>query len=282
MAQKAEYFHMIVNAWAKGWEVFYQRGHAMLAAQIGSHLAWKIGDRPARLVETIAAIFHHDDLAKEWESDHLSEVGTPLDFTLQIAQQNVEIEPLEAVIDHARYRGRWVALLVSMHCCFLNAPKRGESAAVAEFLRQQKAQQRRWQRNLGITTAQANQAYAFLQWCDRLSLILCRRELPSRQRAIEISQGPDGKRYDAIQNANGSVTIRPWPFQSNTFSVDVEAVYLTQPTFKSNDALIEALRTARINTIEWEFVKEDTPKQTSRSLHKRVADKHRAQPLGEE
>ncbi|MBC8171619.1 MAG: DUF3891 family protein [Anaerolineae bacterium] len=36
------------------------------------------------------------------------------------------------------------------------------------------------------------------QWADRLSLILCRRELPEADRALEISAGPDGIRYNVM------------------------------------------------------------------------------------
>jgi len=278
---------MIVNALEKGWEVFYHRGHAVLAAQIGAQLAWTIGDRPARLIESIAAIFHHDDMALEWESDHLSDVGTPMDFTLQAAQKDMDAETIrtmEQLIEHASYRGRWVALLVSMHCCFLNEPKRKQSAALASFLRSQKAQQKRWQRALKITVTQANQAYAFMQWCDRLSLMLCQRELPTRQRAIEVSLGPDGQRYDAVQREDGSVTIRPWPFKQASFTVDIEATYLTQPTFKDNPAFIAALRTAPVKTIEWQFSMDSGTKNGNhvREMHRRPVEKARSQPHGEE
>ena len=275
---------MIVNTLAKGWEVFFHRGHAVLAAQIGAQLAWTISDRPVRLIETIAAILHHDDLAVEWEGHHLSEVGTPLDFTLQAAESKITLEPMEQLVDHARYRGRWVAMLVSMHCCFLNAPKRQQSKTLATFLRNQKAQQKRWQHELGITVAQANQAYAFMQWCDRLSLILCQRELPQRQRAIEISLGPDGKRYDAVQQEDGSVTVQPWPFKQASFSVDAEASYLDQPTFKDNDALIAALRSAPIKTIEWQFVEAGAAQKGKNApdRQRHSADKKRSQSHGEE
>ncbi|MEG4574371.1 DUF3891 family protein [Microcoleus sp. N3A4] len=57
-----------------------------------------------------------------------------------------------------------------------------------------------------ISQQEAESAYAFFQWCDRLSLILCTRELPAGERALEISVGPDGKRYDLLQNSNQLVT----------------------------------------------------------------------------
>jgi hypothetical protein len=219
------------------------------------HLAWQVGERPARMAETIAAIFQHDDLVLEWDSELIGPAGTPLDFTLQAPlQTEVDPEPQIKLIEHAQYRGRWVAMLVSMHCCFLNAPKAGESKEIAKFLKTQRAQQQRWQRELGITPAVAEQAYALMQWCDRLSLILCRRELPSRERWLEVSAGPDGRRYDARQRHDGTIEVQPWPFRTPAFTVDAEFVQLTQPAFKNNADLIAALRAAPINAIEWQFV----------------------------
>lgn len=55
---------MIAHPTATGWEIIYHRAHALLAAQIAAR--WGRESRPARLVETIAAISHHDDLEREW------------------------------------------------------------------------------------------------------------------------------------------------------------------------------------------------------------------------
>ena len=228
---------MIVNQISTGWEIIYQRAHAMLAAQTAFRLAahWHVGDRPARMVETIAAIIHHDDLAKEWETATLSSAGTPLDFTLSVSNEfsTPDPIPLYELIEHAQYRGRWVALLVSMHTCFLNAPKHGQSKALDIFLQTQVEKQRQWRRGLGITKQESDQACAYMQWCDRLSLILTQRQLATRERALEISRGPDGRRYDIIQRQDSTLNVSPWPFDVPTFTVNVEASYLRQVTFKS-------------------------------------------------
>lgn len=275
------YLTVIVNSLPNGWEVIYHRAHALLAAQIGSQLTarWHVGERPARLVETIAAISHHDDLAREWEDNNLSHAGTPLDFTLKGSTEPLSVAPLHELIEHARYRGRWVALLVSMHCSFLNEPKRGQNKEIDAFLTEQAREQKRLLSDLGINKSVAEQAYAFMQWCDRLSLILCQRALPARERALEVSKGPDGIRYDVMQHDDGTVTVTPWPFDTPGFQVDVEATYLSQPTFKSNSELIEALRTAPIKTIEWVFAAH----QTKAAKRKRpTAEQRRAKTPGEE
>lgn len=241
---------MIANQHQNGWEIIYHRAHALLAAVLAGH--WRRKDLPLRWAETLAAISHHDDLEKEWEGEHLTEVGTPLDFTLS---NKSSIEKLRKLTTNSRYRGRWVAMLISMHMSFLNEGKRGESEELDRFLDEQKENQEKWQKELNITKEEAEEAYAFMQWCDRLSLILCNRELPAGERALEIAKMPDGNRYDIMQRADGTVTIAPWPFEEEKLTVGVEACYLTQVQFDSNEELTQALQQAPIESLEWHFVK---------------------------
>ncbi|MFB2971935.1 DUF3891 family protein [Aerosakkonema sp. BLCC-F183] len=239
---------MIVNQHENGWEVIYHRAHALLAAELGGQ--WRKKDRPLRWIETIAAISHHDDLEREWEENHLTEAGTPLDFTLV---HKTDIEKLRQLTTNARYRGRWVAMLISMHMSFLNEGKRGESEELDNFLDEQKEHQAKWQHELKIAKEEADRAYAFMQLCDRLSLILCKRELPAGERALEIAKGPNGQRYNVMQRRDSNVTVTPWPFEDEKFVVRVEACYLTQVKFDRNSELTEALQQAPIELLEWHF-----------------------------
>ena len=111
---------MILNLVENGWEVIYHRAHALLAAQLAGQ--WKKSESPLRLYETIAAISHHDDLEREWEGNQLTEAGAPLDFTLD---KKTSLKKLRELTTNSRYRGRWVAMLISMHTSFLNEGKRG-------------------------------------------------------------------------------------------------------------------------------------------------------------
>jgi hypothetical protein len=240
---------VIVNQHEKGWEVIYHRAHALLAAQLAGH--WNRDNAPTRLYETIAAISHHDDLEKEWEGNQLTPAGTPLDFTLD---KSTSLKKLRELTKNALYRGRWVALLISMHMSFLNEGKRGESAEFDSFLDEQIENQEQWRRQLKLTKKEVESAYAFMQMFDRLSLILCKRELPVGERALEIAKGPGGQRYDVIQLNDEKVTVKPWPFEES-FTVNVEACYLTQVKFESNEEFTEALQSAPIHPIEWTFVK---------------------------
>jgi hypothetical protein len=249
---------VIVNATSTGWEVIYHRSHALLAAQLAGQ--WKRKNSPPRIYETLAAISHHDDLEKEWEEDNLTEAGAPKDFlmtddTLTKDSSEESFKKLADLAKNARYRGRWVAMLISMHISRLNEHKRGQSPAFDKFLDEQLDNQKHYRKELGIEKDEATAAYAFMQWCDRLSLILCQQELPADERFLEISKGPDGQRYDIMQRSDGLVKVEPWPFEDDKFTVNVEACDLHQVKFKSNAELTQALQTAPIKVLEWTFVK---------------------------
>ncbi|MEH1981561.1 MAG: DUF3891 family protein [Nostoc sp.] len=245
---------MIVKATTYGWKIIYHRAHALLAAQLAGQ--WRHQDVPVRLYETLAAISHHDDLEKEWEEDILTEAGAPKDFTLNSdTDADAGVEKLAELAKNALYRGRWVALLISMHISRLNEPNRGKSSKLDKVLDEQLQNQQRWRKELGIKKEEVDAAYVFMQWCDRLSLILCQQELPDDERFLEISKGPNGQRYDIMQHRDNLVTVKPWPFQEEQFTVNVEACDLFQVKFESNTELAQALQKAPINVLEWTFVK---------------------------
>jgi hypothetical protein len=243
---------MIVNPTAAGWEVIYHRAHALMAAEIALH--WNTDERPERLAETITAIAQHDDLEREWQGNNLSPAGAPLDFTLNEKPLSF-VEPWQRLISGGLYRGRWVALLTSMHVCFLTAPARGEDTTLDAFIEEQLKQQAAWRKQLGVTKQEAERSYAFLQWCDRLSLILCQRQIPERERWLEISPGPDGTRHDLLQRPDETLVVRPWPFRQGAFEVGVDTVILNQLSFASNDELVAALQGAPVERLSWRFVK---------------------------
>ncbi len=242
---------MIVNPTQTGWDIIYHRAHALLAAQIAGQ--WRLKEAPPRLYETIAAISHHDDLEREWEENILTEAGAPMDFTLN---PDCDYDRLYQHIERALYRGRWVALMTSMHLFRLNSGTKGQSEAADRFLDEQLSLQQQWQKELGISKDEVASSYAFLQWCDRLSLILCQQELPDDERALEISLAHDGQRYDIKQFSNKLVTVMPWCFEDERFTVNVEASSLSQVKFDDNASLVEALKQAPRKLLEWTFVKD--------------------------
>jgi Protein of unknown function (DUF3891) len=239
---------VIVNLTENGWEIIYHRAHALLAAQIAGY--WHTPDDTAHLVDTIAAIAHHDDLEREWQGDHLTKAGAPFDFTLG---SDLSVPPLYKHIEEALYRGRWVALLVSMHMSFLNQDNRGQTPEFDEFLDKQIELQRAWRKSLKVKKADTEKTYAMMQCCDRLSLILCQRQIPEGERWLEIAKGPTGEQHDLIQRGDNTLSVKPWPFTEDKFTVRVDAAYLTQMKFESDRELIESLHQAPMDSIEWTF-----------------------------
>jgi hypothetical protein len=238
---------MIVNLQADGWEIIYHRAHALLAAQIAG--AWYLeNSQSPYAINTIAAISHHDDLEKEWEDDQLTPAGAPKDFTLD---GQTSVKQLKKHIEDSLYRGRWVALLTSMHSCFLNQD--AESFELAQFVEEQQDLQKQWRKELEISQKEAESAYQFMKWCDRLSLILCQRQIPDNQRDLEINQGADGKTYYVSQSPDGYLTVTPWCFTQEKFTVKVEASYLSQIEFADNQSLKKALKAAPRKYLEWTF-----------------------------
>ncbi|BAU64315.1 unknown protein [Stanieria sp. NIES-3757] len=241
---------MIVNLQSDGWEIIYHRAHALLAAQIAG--AWHLEDAVPGIIDTIAAISHHDDLEKEWQEDLLTPAGAPMDFTLE---RQTPVEKLRQHIEDSLYRGRWVALLTSMHLCFINS--QNDSSEVKKFIKEQEDLQTTWRKELAVKKEQAESAYRFMQWCDRLSLILCQNQLPENERALEIDIGPNKKQYNVMQFNNGLVTVNPWPFNQDKFTVKVEASHLSQIKFDSNADLKKALKTAPRSYRQWTFIKQN-------------------------
>ena len=239
---------MIVNMQSDGWEIIYHRAHALLAAQIAAH--WNQQDSPQRITDTIAAISHHDDLEKEWEKDQLTEAGAPKDFT---QEGQTSAEQLTKHIEEALYRGRWVALLTSMHTCFLN--QGSQEKEIEQFIEEQTKLQQQWRQQLGISKEEADSSYQFMKWCDRLSLILCQRKIPDSNRKLEINDGPDGQKYYIAKSENGSLTVLPWCFNEDKVKVYVETSHLSQVEFKDNAEITKALQNAPRKYIEWIFQK---------------------------
>jgi hypothetical protein len=241
---------MIVNSTPAGWQIIYQQAHALLAAQLAWH--WPPLLPPERWVGLLAATAQHDDEQADWHGrgghHGLTPAGAPANFT----QKAFSMEQATGVLAAARFQGRWRSLLTSLHLSCLYENLRGQTKEIDAFLDELKAHQQQWRRELKTTKAEADQAYTLLHWCDRLSLILCRHEIPEMGRAVEIHRGPDGTTHTLAQPvAGGPVVIKPWPFQKQEIEVSVEASVLTKLQFADDAELAATLRAAPIETLRW-------------------------------
>lgn len=237
---------MIVNAIPEGWEVIYQQAHGILAAELAHQLKPEL--QCAHWVETLVAIANHDNRQRTWRGqDGLTPAGAPADFTLQ---PNT-LEQAKALMHAVRFQSRWVALLTSMHMSYLYESRRGESKATDTFLDEQQELQQNCFKSIGITQKEAKQAYAIMQWCDRLSLILCRNELPADERTLEITTGPNEEVYFVKQLNTEMVHVEPWPFAQQRLEVQAEYRVLEQLQFKNDKELAQALHQAEVKYKKW-------------------------------
>ncbi|AHM61326.1 hypothetical protein D770_15360 [Flammeovirgaceae bacterium 311] len=242
---------MIVNSTEKGWEIIFQRAHELLAVQIGWH--WQLKQRPQRWLETLTAIGDHDNQQDAWQrAEHLTKAGAPIDFS----QKVFSLQQAQNVVRVAQYKSRYVALLISMHVSYLYESLRGENKGLDQLLDEQKKHQQEWRKTLKISKQEAEAAYRLMHWCDRCSLILCRRQLPEDERRLEVFQGPDGETYHIWQRSQDrSLVIEPWPFEEKEFDVWVEVRQLEQLSFDNDEALAKALMSAKPVEQHWIFKK---------------------------
>lgn len=241
---------MIVNAVSKGWEVIFQRAHEMLATQIAYH--WQKAQRPERWTELLAAISEHDNRQEGWHgSYHLSEAGAPQDFSMQ----DFSLQQARTITDVSRYKSRYVALLISMHTSYLYEALRGKNKETDHFLDEQQQLQQNYRKSLGISKAEADKAYALMQWADRCSLILCKNELPPDERRLEVFYDPSNKPHYIWQRPDSSLGVTPWPFDVPNFEVWVEYRLLEQLRFNSDEELASALLSTNVEEKKWVFKK---------------------------
>jgi hypothetical protein len=243
---------MIVNVKRNGWEIIHQRAHGLLAMQLASH--WRPDQRAIRWIETLLAIAEHDDSQEDWQgTNHLNDNGTPMNFDMK----KFSLTQARRVTAMSEQKSRWIALLISRHMSFLYEPMRGDNRELDAFLDEQKQRQQRFSRELKVKAAEVQYAYDLMQWCDQFSLILCLDDLPAGQRALEISKGPDGRRYEVVQRTDTTLKVEPWPFESDELTVEVEACVIHQLSFANDSQLLEAIKASPTQTKTWRLTKED-------------------------
>ncbi|MET3979321.1 hypothetical protein ABIB62_001907 [Mucilaginibacter sp. UYP25] len=241
---------MIVNYTEQGWEIITQRAHGLLAAQIA--MQWREKERPERWTETLIANADHDDAQTELEADDLlTPQGGPIDFSMK----KFEAEHCQRLHNFSISKSRYIALLTSIHMSFLHKGEARTNPEVRSFLEEQVKLQKQWIKELGITSKEANRAYGLLEWCDAFSLLLAQNEVQPESRVIEVSQGPDDKQYKLMENDSGTLTIKPWPFDKNSFSLTLETRLLTTLQFKSCAQFKRELAEADVVERVWKLQK---------------------------
>lgn len=241
---------MIVNYKETGWEVITQRAHGLLAAQLALH--WKVSERPERWVETLLAIAEHDDAQVELDGEDLvTETGGPLNF----AMKQFDLQHCKKLSMLTITKSRYISLLVSMHMDFLHREEEKINPEAHHFLEEQRKLQAEWRTGLGISKKEAERIYYLLEWCDAFSLLLCQHLLQPEKRGIEISTGPDGESYQLFEVSKGVLTVDPWPYEVDRFTVSFESREIKQLKFESSAEFRKAFNTAEVKEHAWEIKK---------------------------
>lgn len=236
---------MICNRVEQGWEVVYQRAHAMLAAELIA--PWRTDEQPERWTELLTATAQHDNGWQEWEpGKRLTRHGTPLNFT------DTPVADLVAqswrAVRRAKHQSLWTGLLVATHVQHLYRMR--EEPEIREMLDELQSRRAAWRRALGVRQVDVDADYAYLLFGDTFSLVLCCRQLPFGERRIEI-ETLGGTRYETWQRQDGTLGVDPWPYRLDAFEVGVDVYTLDQLTFASDDALADALDAARPRRVRW-------------------------------
>ena len=237
---------MIVNYTSQGWEIITQRAHGLLAAQVA--MQWRKKDRPERWPETVLAIAEHDDAETELEADDLlTAQGGPVNF----AMKKFDPKHCRRLQDYSFSKSRYIGLLTSMHMVFLHQKEAETDPKAKAFVKEQLLLQEQWLKELKISKQEITRIYNLMEWCDAFSLLLCQHEVQPENRTIEVSQGPDKKQYKLMKNANGSLNIKPWPFEEHSFNLRLESRLIEQLQFKDCDVFKKVLLKAVVTEKVW-------------------------------
>lgn len=243
---------MIVNYKKNGWEVVTQRAHGLLAAQFAFH--WKKKDRPERWLETILAIAEHDDAENELDGENLlTEAGGPINFSMK----KFELAHCQKLLSLTITKSRYIALLTSLHIDFLYGKEKQDNIEARTFFEEQRQFQKKWLKELSINKEEALRIYDLLEWCDALSLLVCKGELQPEERRIEISTGPDKKMYHLIQLDDTTLTVHPWPFEAASFFVNYDYRIIEKIQFSTSKEFRNGFLFAQVQEKKWHLKKQN-------------------------
>lgn len=217
---------MIVNYIEESWQIITQRSHGLLAAQLCYH--WKIKDRPLHWVETIIATAEHDDASNELEETNLiGEHGGPINFSMA----KFDIAYCDKLLNEGFTKRKYIASLIAKHILFLYA----EAPEAKEYCKVLQTKIDSWLKELQISKKEIEKTYHLLEWCDAFSLLICQQIIQPEKRKIEISIGPDFRKYQFFECNDHVLTVKPWPFEEDKFLIFFESRIIKQLTFKNTE-----------------------------------------------
>jgi hypothetical protein len=245
---------MIVRKSKLGLHILFHEAHAMLAAKIANEIKHDL--RPMNWFETLISICEHDDQQLSFEeTNYLSKLGVPLDFTEDTSSVNDVLKRIKRVIRRAVNKSSWVRLMISYHIDFLYADLRSDSIKIDEFLSNEEKERKIVLKNYGISNDKGLEVYQYLLFCDRLSLILCKDETPSLGRSLEINKTIGKQQYMIQRNEKDELIVSPWIFEKNEFELTIEERLIEKTSFKSSREFEETLMKTSPHLITFKLIK---------------------------
>lgn len=246
---------MIVNKSIEGIHIIFHEAHGLLAGKIANEIASKY--RPIHWFETLIAICEHDDRQLNFsEKDYLSDIGVPLDFTEEKSTISDILMRMKRILKAATNKSMWTNLLISYHLEFIYSHLTADSKQLKIFFVDEKKSRQHVLKQFKISDKKARMYYEFLRFCDRLSLILCKNEVPDANRLLEINTSINGETFFIKKTENNELIITPWIFNSSQFELSVEERILKETRFTSSNQFETVLMQANPNIKKWVIKKE--------------------------
>jgi hypothetical protein len=244
---------MIVTNVETGWEIIFQPADGLLAGSIAEQ--FDHNHRSKYWFETVATIIAHDDQKVAFlpgQQSYLTDIGAPKDFKMMAMSADERFVEVRDRIDNCYRKHRWIGMLETMHAEFLYKD-REVSGPLRRFLDEATKRRADTVKELNATTHDLQVAYDLMRWCDRCSLILCQNQIPTMGRRIEIITTSDDVRYDIMQKGDDLVSVEPWPFAADRFSVSAEVHPANKLQFSDDDDLKRTIDSGQPTVRCWTF-----------------------------
>ncbi len=229
---------MIVRKEAEGWLLYFHRAHALLSLKIANKINKEHWALPDYWVEGMTSIVSHDDGQHEWNAkNHLDKLGAPLDYRDESVDADLDMTQPSRVVNNAKYRSSFVALMISLHCHNLYKIRSDKQAV--DYLQKQTQMRKNIVKHLSLKKKDVDACYQFLRWCDELSLMLCQNDVLTDNRKNEIGQLPKLGAISICKNEEETFVLTPWCFIEDSFELTVEYFETDKLIFKNDKELIE-------------------------------------------
>ena len=246
---------MIVISHQKGWKIINQRSHGLLAAMLAYQYAIDLPNDI--IVPTIIAIAEHDDGLKETAQEkNLTVAGAPRDFRVSDETKKSDLTQQLNVMEISSSKSQLNALLTSLHMKFLySGEQQKEDKDLDDFLTNQEKFRASILKNLKIDKKYADRLYRLVEWCDAFSLLICMDKIQPEGRKMEVSKSPDGAMNQTFYSPNNEISVEPWCFKNDTFTVFYEYKILEQLKFDSIEEFDAVCKSTPVQREEFTFCK---------------------------